>query len=82
MTDRWTYADGKVFDGNGILLAHVVYDHQTNFRRNCRMIAAAPEMLAVLEKLSSLLVDSEEYVPLELREELTTAIRKARGFHR
>lgn len=43
------------------------------------LINAAPDMLAVLEKLSSLLVDGEEYVPLELREELTTAIRKARG---
>lgn len=43
------------------------------------MFSAAPEMLAVLEKFSSLLVDGEEYVPLELREELTTAIKKARG---
>ena len=43
------------------------------------LIVAAPEMLTVLEKLSSLLVDGEEYVPLELREELTTVIRKARG---
>jgi len=43
------------------------------------LVAAAPDMLAVLEKLSSLLVDGEEYVPLELREELTTAIKKARG---
>lgn len=33
----------------------------------------------VLEKLSSPLVDGEEYVPLELREEMATAIRKARG---
>jgi predicted Zn-dependent protease len=48
MTDRWTYADGKVFDGNGILLAHVVYDPQTDFRRNCRMISVAPEMLDLL----------------------------------
>ena len=48
MTDRWTYADGKVFDGNGILLAHVVYDPQTDFRRNCRVIAAAPDMLDLL----------------------------------
>lgn len=45
---------------------------------NGSLIEAAPDMLAVLEKLSSLLVDGEEYVPLELREELTTAIRKAR----
>ena len=37
------------------------------------------EMLEVLEKLSSLLVDGEEYVPLELREEMITAVRKARG---
>lgn len=44
-----------------------------------QMIVSAPDMLAVLEKLSSLLVDGEEYVPLELREELTTAIQKARG---
>lgn len=44
-----------------------------------RLIEAAPDMLAVLEKLSSLLVDGEEYVPLGLREELTTAIQKARG---
>lgn len=44
-----------------------------------QMMVAAPDMLAVLEKLSSLLVDGEEYVPLELREELTTAIQKARG---
>ena len=42
-------------------------------------LKAAPYMMTVLEKLSSLLVDGEEYVPLELREELTTAIRKARG---
>ena len=48
-------------------------------KSNAALIAAAPEMLTVLEKLSSLLVDGEEYVPLELREELTTAIRKARG---
>jgi len=44
-----------------------------------RLNKAAPDMLTVLEKLSSLLVDGEEYVPLGLREELTTAIRKARG---
>ena len=48
-------------------------------KSNAALIAAAPEMLTVLEKLSSLLVDGEEYVPLGLREELTTAIRKARG---
>ena len=46
---------------------------------NASLIEAAPDMLAVLEKLSSLLVDGEEYVPLELREELATVIMKARG---
>ena len=55
----------EAFDGDPISNAHV--------------IAAAPEMLGILEKLSSLLVDGEEYVPLELREEMITAIRKARG---
>lgn len=44
-----------------------------------RLEAEKAEMLNVLEKLSSLLVDGEEYVPLELREEMITAIRKARG---
>lgn len=80
MTDRWTYADGKVFDGNGILLAHVVYDPKTNFQRNCRMIAAAPEMLEALEGIIQLI---ESYVSdlkytWEYRA-VCAAIKKARG---
>jgi len=67
MTDRWTYADGKVFDGNGILLAYVVYDPQTDFRRNCRVIAAAPEMRKTIESLLAVLdvfVAYNTYFPL------------------
>jgi len=62
----------RLVDSNGVFALAVPEKYGA-------LVAAAPDMLAVLEKLSSLLVDGEEYVPLELREELTTAIRKARG---
>ena len=59
---------------------HRVRDQQALAdEKTCRLNKAAPDMLEVLEKLSSLLVDGEEYVPLELREEMITAIQKARG---
>lgn len=72
---------GSIYRGKTRICAWILDDmkSQREAEANAHLIAAAPEMLAVLEKLSSLLVDGEEYVPLELREELTTAIRKARG---
>ena len=66
-------------------MSHTVRLHRVRDQRaladekTCRLNNAAPDMLEVLEKLSSLLVDGEEYVPLELREEMITAVRKARG---
>ena len=69
-------------NGYSQTIARLILDHPESVdgvAANAALIAAAPDMLAVLERLYLLLADGEEYVPLELREEAEATIRKARG---